>query len=62
LSEIGVIFFSPTHLKKTNKKEGRDRKEGLKKRNRWAGHESWTTNMDAVLLGGVGVINFNLIF
>jgi len=60
---MGVINFSPTHLKKTNKKEGRDRKRGFEKEKyRENGHGSWTTNMDAVLLGGVGVINFNLIF
>ncbi len=31
LSEIGVFFFSPTHFKKKNKKEGRERKRGIEK-------------------------------
>jgi hypothetical protein len=37
-----------THFKKTNKKEGRDRKRGVEKeKQRETGHESWTSNMDA---------------
>jgi hypothetical protein len=33
LSEIGVILFSLIHFKKTNKKEGRERKRGIEKEN-----------------------------
>ena len=50
-------------MRKGVKKKDEIEKRGFEKeKQRENGHGSWTTNMDAVLLGGVGVINFNLIF